>query len=590
MRIRGACTAAALLCGAEVCAQSTSRLSVDSSGAQADSSSSLPVLSADGRFVAFQSFATNLVPGDTNGKTDVFLCDRQSGAVERVSLENSGLQGNGESYSPALSADGRFVAFSSASTNLVVGDTNHIRDVFVRDRWSGTTTRVSVDSYGNEGFIESGDASISADGRMVAFYSLASTLVPFDTNDVGDIFVHDRQTGLTQRVSVDTAGVEANAETSTPAVSGDGRFVAFGSAASNLVAGDTNGGWDIFVRDLANQTTARVSLDSAGQQGNLPSVGQALSFDGRYLAFGSSASNLVPGDTNGVADLFLRDLWSGTTERVSLGWQGQQANGASSACALSADGSRLFFASHASNLVPGDSNACTDLFLRDLQAGTLERLSVSSSGGQGNLSSWFPALSADGRFAAFASYASNLVAGDTNVAVDVFARDLGAPPPLAMCAGDGSQATCPCANDGARARGCENSGATGGARLEAVGSSSLAADTLVLTSSGELSSVLSIFLQGDAAIAPASFGDGLRCVAGSLKRLYARNAVAGSVSAPLSGDLSISARSAALGDVLVAGATRTYQTYYRDPQLAFCASPQGESWNISSGISVVWGQ
>jgi len=201
-----------------------------------------------------------------------------------------------------------------------------------------------------------------------------------------------------------------------------------------------------------------------------------------------------------------------------------------------------------------------------------------------------PAISADGRVVVFVSRATNLVPGDTNGRFDVFARDLGAPPPLAMCAGDGSQATCPCANDGARARGCENSGATGGARLEAVGSSSLAADTLVLTSSGELSSVLSIFLQGDAAIAPASFGDGLRCVAGSLKRLYARNAVAGSVSAPLSGDLSISARSAALGDVLVAGATRTYQTYYRDPQLAFCASPQGESWNISSGISVVWGQ
>jgi hypothetical protein len=182
------------------------------------------------------------------------------------------------------------------------------------------------------------------------------------------------------------------------------------------------------------------------------------------------------------------------------------------------------------------------------------------------------------------------VGGDTNAAVDVFARDLGAPPPLAFCPGDGSASACPCGNNGASGRGCENSSASGGALLSGVGSASLAADTLVLTSSGELSSVLSIFLQGDAAIAPANFGDGLRCVGGNLKRLYVRNAISGSATAPLPGDRTISARSAALGDAIGAGATRCYQTYYRDPQLGFCASPPGNSWNVSSGIVVVWGQ
>jgi len=160
----------------------------------------------------------------------------------------------------------------------------------------------------------------------------------------------------------------------------------------------------------------------------------------------------------------------------------------------------------------------------------------------------------------------------------------------AFCFGDGSGGACPCANTGASGRGCENSGSTGGAVLTAAGNPSLSGDTLVLASSGELPIASSIFLQGDAAIAPASFGDGLRCTGGALVRLYVKSAAGGAVSAPGPGDPSVSASSAALGDPFGAGATRYYQTYYRDPDLGFCASPAGDSWNVSSGLVITWGQ
>ena len=160
--------------------------------------------------------------------------------------------------------------------------------------------------------------------------------------------------------------------------------------------------------------------------------------------------------------------------------------------------------------------------------------------------------------------------------------------PTSFCAGDGSGAVaCPCGNNGSPGRGCENSAGTGGAKLTVAGSTS--PDTLVLTSSGELPTVLSIFLQGDQALAtPAVFGDGLRCVGGSLKRLYVENAVGGTVSAPGPGDPSVSQQSANLGDPIAPGSTRWYQVYYRDPVLGFCANPPGNAWNVSSGVVVLW--
>src|SRR5207249_1268748 len=220
-----------------------------------------PALSADGRFVAFGSDATNLVAGDTNGTTDVFVHDRQTGTTERVSVASGGgTQGNGKSGGffafPALSADGRFVAFQSDATNLVAGDTNGTTDVFVHDRQTATTERVSVNGF-------SAGPALSADGRFVAFHSTGSNLVAGDTNGATDVFVHDRQTGTTERVSGASDGTQGNDASAGPALSADGRLVAFHSSATNLVAGDANRAYDVFVHDRAVSTTTTSTTQPA---------------------------------------------------------------------------------------------------------------------------------------------------------------------------------------------------------------------------------------------------------------------------------------------------------------------------------------
>jgi Tol biopolymer transport system component len=239
--------------------------------------------------------------------------------VERVSVSTAGTQGDGASTYCAVSGDGRFVAFLSAADNLVAGDTNGHVDVFVRDRQLGTTERVSVSTAGAQADADCLGPAISADGRFVVFSSAATTLVPADTNGKLDVFVHDRQTGITERVSVSSAGVQGDNNSAFPSISGDGRFVAFWSAATNLVSGDTNAHSDVFVHDRQTGVTERVSVSSAGVQADGDSlVSPAISADGRFVAFYSSATNLVPGDTNAQADVFVGDRQLGTTERVSV--------------------------------------------------------------------------------------------------------------------------------------------------------------------------------------------------------------------------------------------------------------------------------
>ena len=401
----------------------TERVSVSTGGGQANDGSFDPALSADGRFVAFYSRASNLVPGDTNGFDDVFVRDRRQGRTERVSVGPGGVQGDADSYGlPAISADGRFVAFVSGATNLVPGDTNGFVQVFVRDRQTGTTQRVSVGPRGAKGDADSFDPAISAGGRFVAFTSWASNLVPGDTNDTTDVFVRDRQTGTTRRVSVGPRGVQGDAGSYGPALSADGRFVAFQSSATNLVPGDTNGAGDVFVRDRRTRRTERVSVSTGGVQSDRSSGSAAISADGRFVAFYSAATNLVPGDTNGAGDVFVRDRRTGRTERASVSTGGVQGDReGSDSPAISADGRFVAFVSWASNLVPVDT-LVGDVFVRDRRAGTTRRVSVGPGGVQGNGTSYFPALSADGRFVAFPSIASNLVPGDTNDVFDVFVR------------------------------------------------------------------------------------------------------------------------------------------------------------------------
>jgi len=395
-----------------------------------------PVISADGRFVAFVSKASNLVAGDTNGTADVFVRDLlPPGTTTLVSVSGTASgngPGNGPSVSPVISADGRFVAFESDASNLVAGDTNGNRDVFVRDLWMGTTTLVSVNSEDTPGSGNGRSVSpvISADGRFVAFQSLANDLVATeDTNDTFDVFVRDLQAvpPTTTLVSVTSAGASGDNLSRSPVISADGRFVAFVSFASDLVAGDTNGKFDVFVRDLQAETagaTTLVSVKSDGIQGNGNSSSPVISADGRFVAFQSFATNLVAGDTNGTADVFVRDLQAvpPTTTLVSVNSGGDATgNRRSDSSDISADGRFVAFRSFASNMASPDTDLNADVFVRDLQTGTTSLISVNSLGtGSGGGSSEAPVISADGRVVGFRSFASNLVVTDNNGAPDVF--------------------------------------------------------------------------------------------------------------------------------------------------------------------------
>ncbi|MBZ0318924.1 MAG: hypothetical protein K8L91_21090 [Anaerolineae bacterium] len=400
------------------------RASVTETGAQSTGDSFHVSLSSDGRFVTFDSTAP-LAAGDGDTLSDIYVYDRQTCAVQFVSISSANQKGNGHSFNPAISADGRYVTFDSLATNLVQFDNNGLSDIFVHDRQTATTTRVSVATGGTQA---TGGGSlnptISADGRFVAFESSATNLVGGDSNGLSDIFVHDRNTTSTTRVSVATGGTQATGGISNfPAISGNGRFVTFHSGATNLVGGDTNGLDDIFVHDRNAGTTARVSVATGGTQqlgggADFP----VISSDGRYVAFQSFATNLVAGDTNGVPDVFVHDRNTIITTRVSVATGGTQSSGGGSFVpgGISADGRYVAFESDATNLVAGDTNARRDIFVHDRQITTTTRVSIAANGTQGNGGSENSALSSDGRYVAFDSDASTLVAGDTNARFDIF--------------------------------------------------------------------------------------------------------------------------------------------------------------------------
>ncbi len=583
---------ATVLAGGLAQAQTTERVSVDSSGAQGLGESLDGSISADGRFVAFDSSASNLVPGDTNGCVDVFVRDRLLGTTERVSVASSGAQGDWHSTLPVISADGRYVAFRSSATNLVPG-VNGPGQLYVHDRQSGTTEKVSVSSSGVQGDSGSLLQSISADGRFVTFSSSSTNLVVGDTNGSWDAFVRDRQNGTTERVSLGSGGVQGRDDSFAGGISTDGRFVAFSSFSSDLVAGDTNGMFDVFVRDRQNGTTERVSLGSGGVQGDGNSFAFSVSADGRFVLLQSLATNLVAGDNNASLDFFVRDRQSGTTERVSVGSGGAEANfGAADRADMSADGRFVAFESPSTNLSSGDTNGYWDIFVHDRATDATEWVSVDPSGAQGNDISRAPSISADGRFVAFDSESINLVAGDTNGVSDVFVRDSGPViPGTDLCQpGTGSVIACPCSNPPSGApRGCDNSAGTGGAQLASSGWASLAFESVVFTTNGERPTAASILLQGNAeSQSGIAFGQGVRCVTGLMKRLYLKIAASGSITVPGPGDLPVSARSAALGDPISAGASRWYAVYYRDPIL-LGGCPAASGFNITQTQLVAWG-
>ncbi len=405
--------------GAGGATASTQRASVSSAGVQGDAASYEAALSANGRDVAFASHASNLVVGDTNGALDIFVRDLRSGITVRASVSSSGAQANADSRHPVLSANGRFVAFTSTASNLVRHDTNGADDVFVRDLRSGVTRRVSVSSTGGQANAGSGfwGIAMSANGRFVTFSSDASNLVAHDTDGCADTFLRDRRRGTTRRVSVSSSGAQPNSATFASAVSADGRYVAFDSYASNLVRHDMNGAADVFVRDRRAHTTRRVSVSSTGAQGTENSFNPSLSANGRFVAF-QSYSGLAPG---GPGE-FVRDRRTGTTRLVSVSSAGVPANASPYLPpAISANGRFVAFWSDASNLVPGDLNGLTDVFVRDRWTGTTGMVVAAARGVSGDAAfSTGPAISGDGRFVAFWSDSSALVPGDTNGVVDVF--------------------------------------------------------------------------------------------------------------------------------------------------------------------------
>jgi Tol biopolymer transport system component len=403
----------------------TERVSVGAGGAEANGPSFEGGISGNGRYLIFQSLASNLVTGDTNDGVDVFVYDRRRGSTQRVSVSMSGAEARDGTFylePPWLSADGRVAAFGSDASALVEGDTNRARDVFVRDRRRGRTERVSVSSSGRQGNGPSWNLRISDSGRFVTFQSDASNLVRRDRNGVTDVFVHNRESGTTRRVSVSSSGAQGNGSSYDPAISGDGRFVAFTSDASNLVRRDTNRASDVFLYELRRRRTWRVSTGPSGRQANGASLQPHLSRRGGLVAFTSTASNLVRRDTNRVSDTFVRSRGAGTAERVSVSSSGAQGIGASDRAAGFAGRRFVAFSSSASNLVRGDTNGLRDVFLHDRRTGATTRLSVSSAGAEANNTSGGARLSADGRYAAFSSIASNLVAGDANAAGDIFVR------------------------------------------------------------------------------------------------------------------------------------------------------------------------
>ena len=380
-----------------------------------------PFLDESGNFLVFTSEASNLIQGDTNATADVFVRNLQTNTLQRISFGNYGTEANGKSEGFGISADGRYVIFASNASNLIANDTNNVRDIFVRDRQTNTTQRVSLTNEGLESNGASDLAAISADGRYVVFSSIASNLVQGDTNDMVDVFVHDLQTGVTERISVANDGTQSNDDSLSPgtAISADGRYVVFYSYASNLVPNDTNDSADIFVRDRQTGITKRVSTANDGTEANDLSLSPSISADGRYIVFSSLASNLVAGDSNETGDIFVYDQQTGTIERVSLTSDETEADSNSSRPAISADGRYVVFQSRATNLGIENPDFYSNIYLRDRQTGETKLISeASETSADGDSSN--PTISGDGSVIAFDSGATKLVEGDTNDAWDVF--------------------------------------------------------------------------------------------------------------------------------------------------------------------------
>ena len=377
-------------------------------------------MSGNGRYVAFESDATNLVAGDTNACRDVFVLDTQNGNVRRVSLTAAGEQRAYKSTDAAINFDGTRVVYRASLDNLGSSDVN----LASITPGTITTTRANLRHDGTAPSVhDSSDRpALSADGSKVVFCSWTRDLVLNDTNNKNDIFVRDIVAGTTVRVSVSTAGVQSDQDSVFPVISADGARVAFESTASTLVPGGTPGRRAIYVRDLTAGTTVRASVNTAEVEAGADCLAPTINADGSRVAFYTEAA-LAGGDTNGTHDVYIRDLGLAQTLLCSVNTAGTIANGGSGFSAINADGTKVAFTSMATNMAPLPENGFQDIFLRDLTDGTTTLVSKTPAGLPPNFMSNSCAISADGTRVAFTSYANNMVAGDGTTTWDVFTWD-----------------------------------------------------------------------------------------------------------------------------------------------------------------------
>ncbi len=388
-------------------------------------------MTTDGRYVVFDSYTDGLVSGDDNGLRDIFLFDATLDTLELVSGGLSGADANNESRTPSISDDGRFVTFLSLATNLVAGDTNGFLDVFVYDRDLGSIERVSLTDLGGQ--ITDGSASsahISGNGRYVTYSSEGTDVMSGgDLNsDDTDIFVFDRDLDTTERVTENTLGVQADNSSDNPIITPDGRYVTFISVASNLATGDTNGQYDVFVRDRNTDSTEAVSINDDGDFSVAGCDSSSISSDGRYVVFRcANSSDWSEGLPDGLDGVFIYDRNTDDISLISEATDGTAPDGNSYNPFISGDGRYILFSSDATNLIPNDTNARTDYFIKDTLTGLISRISESVDGleSDGDTTKARTKLTENGEYSIFISGATNLVTGDTNDVKDIFRVKLG---------------------------------------------------------------------------------------------------------------------------------------------------------------------
>ena len=386
-------------------------VSVSSGGVQGNDSSGASSVSADGRYIAFQSLATNLVSPATSN-SQVFVRDRQTGATTLVSAGPGGAYGDSNSFDPSISPDGRYIGFESPATNLV-SPASSGNQVFVRDRQAGTTVLASVNASGVQGNDDSFNASLSADGRCIAFQSPATNLVS-PASSGNQIFVRDTQAGTTALASVNAGGDPCDGYSSDPSISPDGRYVSFESWSTNLVSPHTTNSYSqIFVHDRQTGANWLASKGPGGSEGNGNSQYSSISADGRYVTFHSEATNLVSPATSGTVQVFVYDRQSDAVTLVSVNTSGFEGDNISRFPSISADGRYIAFYSWVTDLISPPTSG-VQVFVRDTQAGVTTLVSMNASGVQGNNYSAFPSISGNGNFVAFTSGATNLVSPPTS--------------------------------------------------------------------------------------------------------------------------------------------------------------------------------